>query len=94
MVKRDILSGEIALPDMPPAVLDEALALGEHLVNFSRMFGEVRMEAAVGSADGSVRFFGLTPESMQLEDLDRHQRLLDSYRKLHAARARHTGVVV
>jgi ribosomal protein S12 methylthiotransferase accessory factor len=35
-----------------------------------------------------VRFYGLTPTSMQLEGLDRHQRLLDSYKKLHAARAR------
>jgi ribosomal protein S12 methylthiotransferase accessory factor len=25
---------------------------------------------------------------MQLETLDRHQRLLDSYKKLHSARAR------
>ncbi|MBL8509036.1 MAG: hypothetical protein JNM11_11225, partial [Chitinimonas sp.] len=29
-----------------------------------------------------------TPTSMQLEGLDRHQRLLDSYKKLHTARAR------
>jgi len=42
----------------------------------------------LGSVDGSVRFHGLTPTSMRLEGLDRHQRLLDSYRKLHAARAR------
>jgi ribosomal protein S12 methylthiotransferase accessory factor len=38
--------------------------------------------------DGSVRFFGLTPTSMKLDGLDRHQRLLDSYKKLHAARSR------
>jgi ribosomal protein S12 methylthiotransferase accessory factor len=37
--------------------------------------------------DGSVRFFGLTPTSMKLEGLDRHQRLIDSYKKLHVARA-------
>jgi ribosomal protein S12 methylthiotransferase accessory factor len=45
------------------------------------------MDAAIGSVDGSVRFHGLTPTSLQLETLDRHQRLLDSYKKLHAARA-------
>jgi len=33
-----------------------------------------------------VRFFGLTPTSMKLEGLDRHQRLVDSYTKLHTAR--------
>jgi ribosomal protein S12 methylthiotransferase accessory factor len=37
--------------------------------------------------DGSVRFHGLTPTSLKLDGLDRHQRLLDSYKKLHAARA-------
>ncbi len=41
----------------------------------------------LGSVDGSVRFFGLTPTSMKLEGLDRHQRLIDSYKKLHTARA-------
>jgi ribosomal protein S12 methylthiotransferase accessory factor len=35
-----------------------------------------------------VRFFGLTPTSMKLEGLDRHQRLIDSYKKLHVARAK------
>jgi ribosomal protein S12 methylthiotransferase accessory factor len=38
--------------------------------------------------DGSVRFYGLTPTSMALEGLDRHHRLIDSYKKLHAARAK------
>jgi ribosomal protein S12 methylthiotransferase accessory factor len=46
------------------------------------------MDAALGSVDGSVRFYGLTPTSMKLEGLDRHQRLLDSYKKLHARRAK------
>jgi ribosomal protein S12 methylthiotransferase accessory factor len=46
------------------------------------------MDAVLGSVDGSVRFFGLTPTSMQLEGLDRHHRLIDSYKKLHTARAK------
>ena len=46
------------------------------------------MDAVIGSVDGSVRFHGLTPTSMDLAGLDRHQRLLDSYKKLHAARAK------
>jgi hypothetical protein len=59
-----------------------------HALDFRRMFGHARMDAAVGSVDGTVRFFGLTPTSMKLEGLDRHHRLLDSYKKLHARRAR------
>jgi len=44
------------------------------------------MDAVMGSVDGSVRFFGLTPTSMKLEGLDRHHRLIESYKKLHVAR--------
>lgn len=68
--------------------LDDTLELADYETNFRRMFGNERMDAAIGSVKGSVRFFGLTPTSMKLEGLDRHQRLLDSYRKLHQARAR------
>jgi ribosomal protein S12 methylthiotransferase accessory factor len=67
--------------------LDDDLALEDYLVNFRRMFGNPRMDAVLGSVVGSVRFFGLTPTSMKLETLDRHQRLIDSYQKLHTARA-------
>jgi len=69
-------------------VLDDELELDDYVANFRRMFGDLRMDAALGAVDGSVRFFGLTPTGMALEGLDRHQRLLDSYRKLHAARAK------
>ncbi|MGE8154767.1 OsmC domain/YcaO domain-containing protein [Pseudomonas vancouverensis] len=67
--------------------LDEDLELADYEVNFRRMFGDERMDAAIGSVNGSVRFHGLTPTSMKLEGLDRHLRLIDSYKKLHAARA-------
>ena len=69
-------------------VLDDEMALEDYAVNFRRMFGDERMDAVLGSVDGSVRFYGLTPTSMKLEGLDRHLRLIDSYKKLHAARAR------
>lgn len=69
-------------------MLDEELELEDYLANFRRMFGDVRMDAVLGSVEGSVRFYGLTPTSMKLEGLDRHLRLIDSYKKLHAARAK------
>ena len=67
--------------------LDEDLELEDYEANFRRMFGNERMDAAIGSVDGSVRFHGLTPTSMKLEGLDRHLRLIESYKKLHTARA-------
>jgi ribosomal protein S12 methylthiotransferase accessory factor len=69
-------------------VLDDELELADYEANFRRMFGNPRMDAVLGSVDGSVRFHGLTPTSLQLEGLDRHQRLIDSYKKLHMARAK------
>lgn len=68
--------------------LDDEMELADYAANFRRMFGDARMDAVIGSLNGSVRFHGLTPTSMKLEGLDRHQRLIDSYRKLHSARAR------
>ncbi|UIJ74735.1 OsmC domain/YcaO domain-containing protein [Acinetobacter sp. SH20PTE14] len=68
--------------------LDDDLDLNDYEHNFRRMFGDERMDAVIGSMDGSLRFYGLTETNMQLEGLDRHLRLIDSYKKLHAARAK------
>ena len=68
--------------------LDDGLELDDYVANFRRMFGDERMDAVLGSVDGSVRFHGLTPTSMKLEGLERHQRLIDSFKKLHAARGK------
>jgi ribosomal protein S12 methylthiotransferase accessory factor len=69
-------------------LLDDELELADYEVNFRKMFSDARMDAVIGSVEGSVRFFGLTPTSMKLEGLDRHHRLIDSYKKLHAARSK------
>jgi ribosomal protein S12 methylthiotransferase accessory factor len=68
-------------------VLDEELDIENYEHNFRRMYGNDRMDAVLGSVNGSVRFFGLTPTSMKLEGLDRHHRLIDSLKKLQLARA-------
>ena len=68
--------------------LEDNLELEDYIINLRRMFGNERMDAVMGSVDGSVRFHGLTPTSIKLEGLDRHHRMLNSYKKLHAARSR------
>ena len=77
-----------ALSAVLEITLEEDLKLEDYVDNFRKMFGNERMDAVIGSVDGSLRFYGLTPTSIKLEGLDRHQRLIDSYRKLHKARAR------
>jgi ribosomal protein S12 methylthiotransferase accessory factor len=69
-------------------LLDPELELSDYETNFRRMFGNQRIDAVMGSVEGQVRFFGLTPTSMKLEGLDRHHRLIDSFKKLHTARGK------
>jgi len=45
------------------------------------------MTEVVGTVMSEVKFPGLTKTSMQLEGLDKHLRLIESYQKLHQARA-------
>ncbi|MCM2129418.1 hypothetical protein [Larsenimonas rhizosphaerae] len=55
--------------------------------NLVHMFGEEKINADVGAINGDVRFHGLTETNMDLDGIDRHQRLITSYQKLHAWRA-------
>ena len=71
--------------------LDDELEFEDYHYNFTRMFGEEVMNAIIGSINGEVRFYGLTPTNSQLEGLDKHLRLIESYKKLHAARAKVAG---
>jgi len=67
--------------------LDDELELDDYLNNLSRMFGKDNMTEVVGTVMSEVKFPGLTKTSMQLEGLDKHLRLIESYQKLHQARA-------
>ena len=66
--------------------LDEEMELEHFIGNFNRMFGEAAMEQVVATVFGELKFPGLTPTSMKLEGLDKHLRLIESYKKLHHAR--------
>ena len=67
--------------------LNDDLEIEDFIHNLNRMFSVEVMEAVIGSINGDVRFYGLEPTNMDLDGLDRHQRLLNSYNKLHKARA-------
>ena len=67
-------------------ILDDELDLEDYLLNLRRMFGNEVMDNVVGSVTGEVRFYGLTRTSMKLEGLEKHLRLIDSYKKLHKFR--------
>ncbi|WP_432473406.1 OsmC domain/YcaO domain-containing protein [Amphritea sp. HPY] len=68
-------------------MLDDELELEDYQHNLRRMFGDEVMDNVIGSVTGEVKFYGLTRTSMKLEGLDKHLRLIESYQKLHKARA-------
>ncbi|MCZ4253332.1 OsmC domain/YcaO domain-containing protein [Pseudoalteromonas shioyasakiensis] len=72
--------------------LSDDLEIEDYIHSFTRMFGQETMDAVVGSINGDVMFYGLTETSMKLEGLDRHLRLIESYKKLHTARAKKAGL--
>jgi len=80
-----------ALHTVLEITLDENLELEEYIDNLNRMFGEKNMKNVVGSVYSQVTFFGLTETSMKLEGLDKHLRLIESYKKLHTARAKNSA---
>ncbi|WP_299260621.1 OsmC domain/YcaO domain-containing protein [uncultured Kushneria sp.] len=80
-----------ALTAVLEIAIDDELEFEDYYRNLSRMFGEEKILAAVGSVNGDVRFYGLFDTSMNLEGIDRHQRLITSYQKLHAWRAAKAG---
>lgn len=67
--------------------LNDDLEIEDYLTAFTRMYGEEVINNVIGSINGDVKFYGLTPTSMALEGLDKHQRLIESYKKLHKMRA-------
>lgn len=67
--------------------LDNELNLEDYLANFKRMFGDETMKKVVGSVNSTLRFTGLFKTSMKLEGIDKHLKLIESYKKLHKARS-------
>jgi ribosomal protein S12 methylthiotransferase accessory factor len=68
--------------------LDNKLILEDYLANFKRMFGDETMDKVVGSVNGTIKFTGLFKTSMKLEGIDKHLKLIESYKKLHKARSK------
>jgi len=77
-----------ALSAVLEITIDDELDIKDYRLNLNRMYGSKVMENVVASVTGDVKFSGLTKTSMKLEGLDKHLKLIDSYKKLHKARER------
>lgn len=75
-----------ALDALIDITLTDDLEISDYAHNMKRMFGEVMFNNAHKTITGEVKFFGLTPTNSKLEGLDKHLRLIESYKKLKSAR--------
>ena len=66
--------------------LDSELHIDDFISNLNKMYGLETMRNVIGLVNREIRFYGLSKTSLNLEGLDRHLKLIDSYKKLHAAR--------
>ena len=66
--------------------MEKDLDVTDFLPNMTRMYGSKTIKNELGSITGDIKFFGLTKTSMKLEGLDKHLKIIESYKKIHKAR--------
>jgi ribosomal protein S12 methylthiotransferase accessory factor len=76
-----------ALSNIIEIELSEELNLKDYKEAFSKMYDKETLENAIGSVAGEVKFYGLTKTNTKLEGLDKHLKLIESYKKLLTKRA-------
>jgi ribosomal protein S12 methylthiotransferase accessory factor len=75
-----------ALNTVLDITLDEKLELQDYVPNMTRMFGNEMLNIAISTIAGEIKFFGLTKTDMNLKGLEKHIKLIDSYKKLQVAK--------
>lgn len=66
--------------------LEDDLDFQNYQENLEKMYGKDLVNIAHDSSIGKLKFYGLTETNLNLKNLDKHQRLINSYRKLQFAR--------
>lgn len=66
--------------------LAEDLDLEHYLPNLTRMYGKDLMDAVVKSVTGEITFHGLPVTDSNLTGIDKHRKLIESYKKLQRAK--------
>lgn len=62
------------------------LQFENYSTNLKKMYGNELITTAHQTATGKLKFHGLTPTNSNLDGIEKHQRLIESYQKLHRAR--------
>lgn len=66
--------------------LNDELYLENYLPVLKKMYGDDQIEIVTKCISGEIRFHGLTPTNLKLEGLEKHLKLIESYKKLLIAR--------
>ncbi len=75
-----------ALNTILEITLNDELELKDFVPNMKRMFGQEILTNAISTISGEIRFMGLTPTNMNLNGLDKHLKLIESYQKIQVAK--------
>lgn len=62
--------------------VNDELELEDFLPNLNRMYGSDLMDVVAKSVSGEIKFYGLPKTSMKLEGIDKHLKLIESYKKI------------
>ncbi len=66
--------------------LEEELEIEDYRSALERMYGSELLETCLKTISGEIRFHGLIETDMGFKNLDKHQRLIESYEKLQKAK--------
>lgn len=66
------------------------LEMNDYLPNLTKMYGKDLMDAVTKSVTGEIRFYNLPETNMKLEGIDKHLKLIESYRKIQRAKKEFT----
>lgn len=66
--------------------LSDELLLDNFLPSLKRMYGAALMDAVTRSLTGEIRFYGIPKTDIMVSGIDKHQKLIESYRKLQKVR--------
>lgn len=63
-------------------VNNEELAIENYIDNLTRMYGKELMDVVIKTINGETRFHGLFETDLNLTGIDKHLRLVESYKKI------------
>lgn len=72
-------------------VCDSDLDFKNYEKNLTKMYGKELLKAAHDCATAKIKFYGLTPTDMNLSGIDKHTKLIASYKKIQNARKHFSG---